>query len=461
MLIHKLKNLVLLLMVLLCILLGSQVWLKLPEFLNYNLEKDNTANKKEMPETNLWDVVKPLKSIIKYGDNYTVLYTDEYDFWDETVSILSEGLKSYSKGNVSYTDSVVFPNQFLKLDFAANMPIKLFTKNLGINNESLAENINNIKNIIIDLDNKNTIYIYNGVDTYKFENNNINTENINNKIINIDFNKHTKYSIDNKIGDNKINIPLPLEEFALNPVFVQSELDVFDTERINKIAKEYFKNNYEYVRKSIELNGNRVYMYRTEKVLKIQAEGLLDFYNSMMDLERSQDVYDSLMSALVFIEDFLGFPKDGYLSNIKAIQYEGTYGYRFTFSYKILNRPILFSKVRENAALEIDVVGDGVISYKRFIREIDESQKEKTQNIQILPAIDVINKNLYNEETSQEGELKPLKREMINNISNIYLGYYDLSRISKEQLLRIVWVVEIGSRSYIFNAITGSLIEEW
>ncbi|MDD2494346.1 MAG: hypothetical protein PHE29_04060 [Tissierellia bacterium] len=460
MLLQKMKNLFLLLMVLLCILLGSQVWLKLPEFLNYDLEKDNVANKKEIPETNIWNVVKPLKSIIKYKDNYTVLYTDEYNFWNKTVSILTEGLKSYSEGNISYTDSVVFPTQYLKLDFPTNMPIKIFTKHMGINNESLVDNINNIKNIIIDLDKRNTIYIYNGVDTYKFENDTINTESINTTIENLDFNKHTKYSIDEKIGEDKINIPLPLEEYALNPVFVQSELDVFDTEEINKIAKNYFKNNYEYVRKSVELNGNRVYMYRTEKVLKIQAEGLLDFYNSMIDLEKSQDVYDSLMSALVFIEDFLGFPKDGYLSNIEIIQYEGTYGYRFTFSYKILNRPIMFSKVRENAALEIDVIGDGVVSYKRFIRNIDESQRDEMKDIQVLPAIEVINKNLQNEETSQE-ELKPLKKEMIKDISNVYLGYFDLSRISKEQVLRVVWVVEIGNRSYIFNAIRGSLIEEW
>jgi uncharacterized membrane protein (UPF0127 family) len=298
------------------------------------------------------------------------------------------------------------------------------------------------------------------VDTFKFENDNINTSSIVQMIDNIDFSKHTKYSLSEKIGEEKINVPISLEEYVLSPVFVQSELDVFDTEEINKIAKNYFKNNYEYVRKVIELNGNRVYMYRTEKVLKIKEDGLLDFYDSKLDLEKSQDVYDSLMSALVFTEDFLGFPRDGYLSNIETIQYEGTYGYRFTFSYRILNRPILFSKVRENAALEIDVVGDGVVSYKRFIRNIDEGQRDKMQNIQIVPALEVINMNLQNEETTQT-ELKPLKKEMIKEISNIYLGYFDLSRITREQVLRVVWVVEIGNKSYIFNATSGKLIEEW
>ena len=216
------------------------------------------------------------------------------------------------------------------------------------------------------------------------------------------------------------------------------------------------------MRKVVELSGNRAYTYRTEKVLKIKAEGQLDFYDSNIDKKHSHDVYDSLNIALVFTENFLGFPKDGYLGSIESIQNEGNYGYRFTFSYKLHDRPILFSKVRENAALQIDVIGDRVVSYKRFIRNIDEKQNDKMQNIQVLPALEVLNLNMQTEGDVNAGaELKPFKTDMIKDISNIYLGYFDLSRISKEQLLRVVWVFEVGDKSYIFNAITGALIEKW
>jgi regulatory protein YycI of two-component signal transduction system YycFG len=50
---------------------------------------------------------------------------------------------------------------------------------------------------------------------------------------------------------------------------------------------------------------------------------------------------------------------------------------------------------------------------------------------------------------------------MLEEISNIYLGYFDLSRITREQVLRVVWVIEAKDKSYIFNAISGALIEEW
>ena len=262
-----------------------------------------------------------------------------------------------------------------------------------------------------------------------------------------------------------INVPIPLEQTALNPIFVQSELDVFDTETINQIAKKYFKSNYDYVRKSVEVSGNTVFMYRSDKILKINADGLLDFYDTTAEIDSSSDVYKSLVSAVKFTKEFLGFPENGFLDNIETINHEGNFGYRFTFSYKIKERPILFSKVRANSALQVDVVGDSVISYKRFIRNINESQLDKMNVINIMSAADVIEGNIESDtpikDESETIELKPLKKQMLGEINNIYLGYFDLSRISKEQLLRVVWVVEMKDKAYIFNAISGALIEEW
>jgi hypothetical protein len=80
--------------------------------------------------------------------------------------------------------------------------------------------------------------------------------------------------------------------------------------------------------------------------------------------------------------------------------------------------------------------------------------------------MDVITDNLdipsNEEESGQEPDrLKPIKQEMIKEINNIYLGYFDLSRISREQVLRVVWVIETNEKTFIFNAISGALIEEW
>ncbi|WP_326906604.1 hypothetical protein [Sedimentibacter sp. MB31-C6] len=456
---QRIKNLILLLLVIVCIYLSSNVWMQLPEFISYNL-KDDIDSEEEIPETYFWDVVKPLKNIIKYKDNYTVVYSDEHDFWSKTVYVIYDALEDFDNSNIS--DSAAFPLNYIKFDFVSSIPIELFVEHMEIDDLTIKESINNIKNVIIDLDNNNTLYIYNGENTIKIESDNINTNEISAIVKEMDYDKYTKYSFKEKIGEKTLRIPVPLEQTALNPVFVQSELDVFDTEAINKIAKDYFKSNYEYVRKSVEVSGKLIYMFRTEKVLKINEEGLLDFYDANIDIYNENGVYESFITALNFTEDFLGFPEYGYLSNIENIQYEGNYGYRFIFSYKILDRPILFSKVRENTALQIDVVGNKVVSYQRFIRNKDDTQMNKMNEISILPAIEVIRANLAGDDYEENmEELKPLKGDMIENISNIYLSYFDLSRITKEQVLRVVWVIEINEKSYIFNAITGRLIEEW
>lgn len=458
----KIKNIILIAMVIVCIYLSSNVWLKLPNLLEYKTDS-GTDNIDNIIAADIWNVVRPIKNVIKYNDNYTITYSDETDMWGKAVHVLNDAFNDF--GNANVNESAAFPSKYLKFDFSTNIPVEIFTGHLTANVVDINNKIKNIKNVIIDLENANSIYIYNGESTVKIQSSNVDTSEIAEIAKQSDFSSKTSYAFDQKITDETIQVPIPLEKTALNPVFVQSELDVFDSEKIDQIAKKYFKNNYDYVRKSVEVSGTTVFMYRTEKVLKINSDGLLDFYDTTAELESSTSVYESLVSAVSFTKEFLGFPEDVFLSNVEIIEHDGNYGYRFTFSYKILERPILFSRVRENSALQIDVVGNSVISYKRFIRNMDESQSEKMSEIQILPALDVIMRNLNNNSDSQESgeitELKPLKKEMLKDINNIYLGYFDISRISREQVLRVVWIIETGDKSYIFNAITGALIEEW
>lgn len=461
----KIKNVILVAMVLVCIYLSSKVWLKLPNFLERNIDGEENNSHDEVIAGDLWNVVRPTKNIIKYNEDYTITYSDELHLWGKTVQVINDAFNSFDSSSVN--ESAAFPSQYLKFDFSTNVPVEIFTGHMKIDNRHINDKINCIKNIIIDLEDASSIYIYNGVNTIKIKDDSIDTQEISEMVKQIDFSTETEFAFDQKIGEKTIQVPVPLETTALSPIFVQSELDVFDTESIDKIAKNYFKNNYDYVRKSVEVNGNLIYMYRTKKIFKINSDGLLDLYDTTGELENSSDVYRSLVTAVNFANEFLGFPEDGYLSNVESIEHDGNYGYRYTFSYKILERPIMFSKVRENSALKIDVIGDSVISYKRFIRKIDKSQIEKMSTIQILPAIDVIAKNLgddsevVNNSDDVLPELKPLSKDIIKEISSIYLGYYDLSRILKEQALRVVWVIEAGDKTYIFNAKSGLLIEEW
>lgn len=459
----NIKNIILIVMVLVCVYLSSNVWLKLPHFIS-NASTEGDGENNELPILDdIWNIVRPVKNVIKYEENYTITYTDEQDIWGKTVLAINDAFAEFNLSSIN--EDAAFPADYIKFDFKTNIPVDIFMGHMNIDNENVKNTVKNIKNVIVDLENPKVIYIYNGEDTVSIQNEKINTQEIAEIVKQINFNNETKYTFEQKILGETINVPIPLEQTALNPIFVQSELDVFDTETINQIAKKYFKSNYDYVRKSVEVSGNTVFMYRSDKILKINADGLLDFYDTTAEIDSSSDVYKSLVSAVKFTKEFLGFPENGFLDNIETINHEGNFGYRFTFSYKIKERPILFSKVRANSALQVDVVGDSVISYKRFIRNINESQLDKMNVINIMSAADVIEGNIESDtpikDESETIELKPLKKQMLGEINNIYLGYFDLSRISKEQLLRVVWVVEMKDKAYIFNAISGALIEEW
>ena len=458
----KIKNIILISMVLVCIYLSSNVWLKLPDLFKRNTESDEGYIPNGQIESKILNVIRPVKNVINYNEYYTITYSDEQDMWGMAVVVMNDAFKSFDKNSIN--KSAAFPSQYLKFDFNTDIPVEIFTGNFKIENKEINNTIKGVKNVIIDLENSRAIYIYNGENTVKIESTGIDTGEIIRAVKAMNLADKSAYVFNQRIGEETIQAPVPLENTALYPVIVQSELNVFDAEATDKIAKDYFRNSYDYVRKSVEVSGNTVYVYRNKKILKISSGGVLDFYDTTAELKGSSDVYSSLVRAIDFIGKFPDFPEGIYLSDVDNIEYDGNDGFRYTFSYKIQERPILFSKVRENSALQIDVIGDSVVSYRRFIRKIDESQRGRMSEIQVLSAFDIIMGNLYAEEDEVDGgvpELKPLKKEMIKDISNIYLGYFDLSRISREQVLRVVWVVEAGDKTYIFNATTGALIEEW
>jgi len=64
-----------------------------------------------------------------------------------------------------------------------------------------------------------------------------------------------------------------------------------------------------------------------------------------------------------------------------------------------------------------------------------------------------------NEDEEESNILRVIDKSMIKDINNVYLAYYDYARNPKVQQLIVVWVVQIKDKTYVFNAITGSLLE--
>ena len=127
--------------------------MRLPGFISPDAYEDNDL---EDAEADIWKILKPVKSVIKYNDNYTVLYSDGIGLWEEALNVLNDAFNS-PDGIVAET--AAFPAEYLKFDFNTNIPVEIFTNHMKAEDDNINETVKNVKNVIIDLKNNDTIYI--------------------------------------------------------------------------------------------------------------------------------------------------------------------------------------------------------------------------------------------------------------------------------------------------------------
>lgn len=456
---EKIKNLILIFLILVAIYLSSQNWLQL----NFN-NTPKTTNVNNNENIYLWDKIRPSKCSVTESYEYWI-YNSEYinDVWIVYLDTIRDIFRNAYIGAEVKKDDLDSNN--IKINFETPISSDLFIEGLSISNNKFLTQIKYIFWIAYSID-TNLFYVNDGIDTYSLsiETNQFELVNKYNQIL-----IYAKNNYDDLYSSelNSLIIPVSSIQKVKNPIFIKSEIDIEDTSYIEKIAKDYFKENYDYVRTTVESSGNINYVYRNEKVLKIYKEGLLEFYDSMESTMDDSNIYDSMKIGLNFINDFLGFPENAYLSEVNTFQKDGKIGYSFIFSYNLLDRPIIFSQIREEKAIKIDVVGSKVIYYQRFIREIDNTMEAEMKEVEVISPQNIIKNNidfittLYLENTLIDNqEFEETKSKILNSIKQINLAYFDPSRKSKDQLLRSVWVITTDDRQYVFNAISGAIIEE-
>ncbi|MFO7887334.1 MAG: hypothetical protein R6U59_03370 [Eubacteriales bacterium] len=453
--IERLKTLLLIFLIALSIYQTGQLWFQ-PFSASEKPEEEVVIK-----NIYLWDKIKPEKISI-FKDEKITTYKEEYcdEIWLEFIDIFED----YLKGEVEVSQVENFEFQGIVISLPNPLPKELFIEGLEIKNTDFNDKVKSIKSFYIPEGKFKIIIENNEGDFIKIDSDvEINRKNINN--LSDKIKENTEFTYNENINDIDLNLVIPTNEYIMNPVIVKSEINIEDEEYITDIAKSYYNDNYDYVRKSVESNNSVNYVYKNEKVLRINSEGLLEFYDTAENTIGENNVYVSLLTALKFTEDFLGYPENAYLTEVESIQRDGNYGFRFSFDYKILNRPIIFSQVREERALEIEVIGKEVVLYKRFIRVIDLSDPSLMEEKKAINPIGILEDNIGLLAMIQIEENKDLRDEeiiensILESIEEMYLGYYDPSRKLSEQLIRSVWVMKTQEKRYIFNAVTGNLVE--
>lgn len=449
------KNFILIFMLIICIILNSKIWFDFSFGVFDDVSTTSFDNRDY--DRSIWSILKPDNYIInKDGNLYS--YSDELDYklWEKVIPNLEIALSSFFKSSIDIKANDYIIENSIVMEFNSVMDANIFYDKFNISTDNHIKNMKKIKKIYICLNENDKIYLNNGRMTYVISNSDIDNSTLIQYVKNYVINKSNLCKCETLDINNDISIIIAKTTYMYNPVSVTSEILNSKNNYIENIARKFFKKEFSYVRRSEEINGNISFVYKNKIVLKSTPEGNLSFFDAVIDTQNNANSYDSLITAINFSIDIFDFTENLYLSSFENIQYEGNFGYRFIFKYKVYDTELLYSGGIQ--ALEIEVINNKVMSYKRFIREIDNCYIKKINLSELLSPKDIIEMNKKSEDNIIDLPIC-LDEEMISKINKVYLAYYDRVKKNSGQQLRIAWVIEIDNKKYVFNALTGKLLE--
>ncbi|NLN48648.1 MAG: hypothetical protein GX154_06085 [Clostridiales bacterium] len=461
---ERIKTAILIFLVLISVILTTRIWLDLTTpgifimFKNRNIKKVQNTNN-EFDNTSL---IKPEKMIINNNGKHTLIFNDRdkstiYNrITEEAISLIKNMLSSK---NTVYRETLAY--EFLnKLRSGSNVEvifpfsydIKLLSGLLGLD-KTEQKDVKNIDSIIISFDN-NLFYITDknleSIHKYSF------FEPKSNMKFLLDLvNKSQTYSYVflNEIDPEKYSldvlIPVYSSVFGLPKLTAKNEVDG----NSKNIAADFFGIDVSSLRSIVETDGTVVYTDGSEKGMKIQKDGFIEYINYSSSLRPQKLVlstYDMVNMATDFINKHIGFPNDAYISSVESTKDEQCiirYDYRHEGILIINDNPEL------NNPMEIEISDGKVKSFKRLIRHIDEADEIKN----IKNPLDIID-ILYKRLSEKNIDLDEVE------IMDIYLSYLGYGHEDNIYMLP-VWVLHVAANEgregkFMMNAESGVILSE-
>ena len=461
---ERIKTAILIFLVLISVILTTRIWLDLTTpgifimFKNRNIKKVQNTNN-EFDNTSL---IKPEKMIINNNGKHTLIFNDRdkstiYNrITEEAISLIKNMLSSK---NTVYSETLAY--EFLnKLRSGSNVEVifpfsydtKLLSGLLGLD-KTEQKDVKNIDSIIISFDN-NLFYITDknleSIHKYSF------FEPKSNMKFLLDLvNKSQTYSyvflneIDPEKYSQDVLIPVYSSVFGLPKLTAKNEVDG----NSKNIAADFFGIDVSSLRSIVETDGTVVYTDGSEKGMKIQKDGFIEYINYSSSLRPQKLVlstYDMVNMATDFINKHIGFPNDAYISSVESTKDEQCiirYDYRHEGILMINDNPEL------NNPMEIEISDGKVKSFKRLIRHIDEADEIKN----IKNPLDIID-ILYKRLSEKNIDLDEVK------IMDIYLSYLGYGHEDNIYMLP-VWVLHVAANEgregkFMMNAESGVILSE-
>ncbi|QEK13487.1 hypothetical protein FQB35_15125 [Crassaminicella thermophila] len=428
---------------------------------------------------NISDILSPQSFRINFGGGlHTVLYSDTYGIWKETLKNLKDG---YFEKDVLIEEidkeKWLEANNFrsIEMRFGYNMPIDLLREMVEGKKEGIYGKVDTIDRILISLMGDRHIYIANHKEGKYYMIQSMKEENNFYKIVRtIEESRYDAYYALSDIYGVQNNELMPIDlDDNIHQIQVVREIDPTNDGQVEAFAGTFFGENLDFIRKIIETSGSVIYMYGYgQKALKIDDLGVLQYIEKIDKEEASKNIKfeEAIKIALAFISEHGSWGNiDAYLREVKPIERDNKKGYAFLFGYRLNGFSVYCSdeNKRMDTPIKVEVLGNQVIYYKRFLKREKIAIKflENKEDKVILPASQVLDKNfevikndyLNNRPETLNIEEEKIAEEVLSTIQGIEIGYYD-QPMNKQNYLIPIWIIKTDKITYYFNAYDGKII---
>ena len=162
---QKMKNIILILMFVVCIYLSSRVWLQLPD-LSGLFSMFQKQGETPVYEADIWAVVRPEKYIIRLRDEYTVINAENgTDLWSEALIQIERCFRSEEIYDIKVSEGKPKLDEYIEMKLSSSVPMEIFMRKMQAENQNVM--ISDILSVIVNKEEQNSIYIYDGESTFQ------------------------------------------------------------------------------------------------------------------------------------------------------------------------------------------------------------------------------------------------------------------------------------------------------
>ena len=364
---EKLKTFLLISLFGLSIIFTKKLWIQLPsEIFSIFTNQNEVIGSSYL----LSDMIAPNKYLVNFNEkNHTLFYDDsKYGLWTNTKRNLTSifGSKDVKVEEISKDEfSTYNGKRSIVFYFPEKINTYILARALDVKKPNLiVDTIPTIDKIYIYLGNDNPFFVFSyGDKNIAIHDQNIDISKFKDQLQLIEEeNKYNRYySMKETMGTDK-DIYIPSEINNILPkVYVENEIRTLDEDKKRDLAERFFNKDIDYIREIVESNGSVIYVHN-QRVLKLNVNGTLEYFNSLEEVVRKRNLYESMNTAAEFISKYTGVPKGMHLSKTEEIEVKNSLGdkndslgYKLTFKYRVRGIPIILGNMEVVDFVEIEV----------------------------------------------------------------------------------------------------------